>query len=182
MVGSPATAAGLVTREVRSGSRSGRPTKIAVARRAYATDRADLWDALTDRERIPRWFLPISGDLEVGGRYQLDGNAGGVVEHCREPETFSITWEYGPMISWVTLTLTPGDGETILELRHEAPVDPAEAAAFPATPEGVAFVVAAADGWSRAAVADGDDPDAARAAAERSVAAYTASPQDDAEA
>lgn len=38
-----------------------------------------MWDACTDPERIPRWFLPISGDLRLNGRYQLEGNAGGAI-------------------------------------------------------------------------------------------------------
>lgn len=215
MITDPATAAGLVTREVHSGTHDDRPTKIAVARQGYATDPADLWDALTSGERIPRWFLPISGELRLGGRYQLEGNAGGVIEHCEEPESFSVTWEYGPMVSWLTVTLTPGPDGTVLELRHEAPVDPElwaqfgpgavgvgwdlglfglglhldsetsvdpdEAAAFLATPDGVSFVQAAAAGWSRAAVADGDEPDAARSAADATVAFYTTSPHDGSE-
>src|SRR5918996_5074153 len=76
----PVRSAGLVTREIRSGSREGKPTKIAVARRRYVAERPDVWDALTTAERIPRWFLPVSGDLAVGGHYQLEGNASGVVE------------------------------------------------------------------------------------------------------
>ncbi|MET9027910.1 SRPBCC family protein [Nocardia sp. NPDC004168] len=120
----PAAIAGLVTREVRTGSRDGVPTRIAVARRNYPTGRADLWDALTDAERIPRWFLPISGDLRVGGRYQLEGNANGVVEQCDAPERFAVTWEMGPQISWLTVVLTPTADGTELELLHEAPVAP----------------------------------------------------------
>lgn len=120
----PVTTAGLVTREVRSGSRDGAPTKIAVARRTYSTDQADLWDALTNAERIPRWFLPISGELHAGGRYQLEGNAGGVVERCDEPESFAVTWEFGPTVSWLEVRLTPDGGGTRLELLHESPVDP----------------------------------------------------------
>src|SRR6478735_9571393 len=72
---------------------------VVTISQAYDTDVADLWDAVTSGERIPRWFLPISGDLEVGGRYQLEGNAGGVVERCDAPEAFAVTWEYGPMVS-----------------------------------------------------------------------------------
>jgi uncharacterized protein YndB with AHSA1/START domain len=121
----PVATAGLATREVRSGSRDGAPTRIAIARRTYPTDQADLWDAVTNADRIPRWFLPISGDLRVSGRYQLDGNAGGVIERCEEPESFAVTWEYGDMLSWLEVTLTPeGDHTTRLELVHEAHVDP----------------------------------------------------------
>ena len=124
LISDPVATAGLVAREVRSGTRDGAPTRIAVARRTYATDRDDLWNALTDPERIPRWFLPVTGDLRLGGRYQTEGNAGGVVERCDEPSSFAVTWEMGPVISWLQLTLTPAPDGTVLELVHEAPVDP----------------------------------------------------------
>jgi uncharacterized protein YndB with AHSA1/START domain len=120
----PVDTARLVTREVRTGFRDNAPTKIVVAVRTYPTDQDDLWDALTNPERIPRWFLPITGELSVGGRYQFDGNAGGVIELCDEPNSFAVTWEMGPMVSWLTITLTAADDGTTLELVHEAPVDP----------------------------------------------------------
>jgi uncharacterized protein YndB with AHSA1/START domain len=124
MITDPLVTAGLVTREIRTGSRDGKPTKIAIARRTYGTEQADLWDALTDRERIPRWFLPISGSTDVGGRYQLEGNAGGVVERCDAPDSFAVTWEYGSMVSWLAVTLTAEADGTALELTHEAHVEP----------------------------------------------------------
>ena len=116
--------AGLVVREIRTGSRDGVPTKVAIARRRYPTDRGDLWDALTSADRLPRWFVPVTGDLRVGGHYQVEGNASGVVERCSEPESFALTWEFGEMVSWLQVTLTPSDGGTDLELVHEAPVEP----------------------------------------------------------
>jgi len=120
----PAALVGLVTREVRSGNRDGAPTKIVIARRTYPTGQADLWDALTNQERIPRWFLPVSGELKVGGHYQLHGNAGGTVERCERPRAFAVTWEFGGTISWLAVTLAPDGDGTTLELAHEAPVDP----------------------------------------------------------
>ena len=33
--------------------------------RSYAATVDDVWDACTNPERIPRWFLPVSGDLRV---------------------------------------------------------------------------------------------------------------------
>jgi len=52
----------------------------------------DVWDACTNPERIPRWFLPISGDLRPGGRYELKGNASGTVQECDPPNSFAATW------------------------------------------------------------------------------------------
>jgi uncharacterized protein YndB with AHSA1/START domain len=124
MISDPTAVAKLVTRDVSTSARDGQPTRIVTARRTYRTDQADLWDAVTDPERLPRWFLPVEGDLTVGGRFQLVGNAGGVIERCDEPTSLAVTWELGGRMSWVRVVLTPADGGTILELSHEAPLDP----------------------------------------------------------
>lgn len=120
----PIATAELVSREVRTGERDGVATRIVVARRTYDTDQEDLWDAVTNPDRLPRWFLPVSGELRPGGRYQIEGNAGGRIERCDEPERFEVTWEYAEQVSWLTATLTPVAGGTGFELAHEAPVDP----------------------------------------------------------
>ena len=105
-------------REVRDRERDGKPARVVAAARTYATSRDDLWDALTNAERIPRWFLPISGDLQLGGRYQLEGNAGGTITRCDAPAALDVTWEFGGNVSWVTVRLlADGDG-TRLSLEH----------------------------------------------------------------
>jgi uncharacterized protein YndB with AHSA1/START domain len=116
--------AGLVTRTVEAVDRDGRPAKLLTAARTYPTAIEDLWDAVTNIERIPRWFLPITGELRVGGRYQLEGNAAGEVLECDPPRRFEITWELGGDTSWVTVVLSgePGAAEARLELRHLAHV------------------------------------------------------------
>src|SRR5215212_9270516 len=43
--------------------------RVVTISQSYATDAADLWHACTDIDRIRRWFLPITGDLRVGGHY-----------------------------------------------------------------------------------------------------------------
>ncbi|MFL6085913.1 MAG: SRPBCC domain-containing protein [Mycobacterium sp.] len=75
----------------------------------YDTDPADLWDAVTNIERIPRWFLPIRGDLTLGGSYQLEGHANGTVLTCDPPKNFTATWEYGGNVSWIDVSVG-GDG------------------------------------------------------------------------
>lgn len=107
-------------RRVTSGEVDGQETAIVLAGRTYATDVTDLWHALTTAERISRWFLPISGELRQGGKYQFEGNAGGTIQECEENERIKMTWEYGGGISWLTLRLTPRADGTYLELEHEA--------------------------------------------------------------
>jgi uncharacterized protein YndB with AHSA1/START domain len=163
----PAATAGLVTREVRSGFRDGAATKITIARRVYLTDQADLWDAVTNPDRIPRWFLPVSGDLRVGGRYQTQGNAGGVVERCKEPESFAVTWEFGETVSWLEVTLTPDGERTALELAHEAHVTPELWGQFGPGAVGV--------GWDLALMGLGRHLDSGASVDPKEAAAFTAS-------
>lgn len=113
-----------VRRQVGSRTLEAGEARVATVSRVYDTDVDDLWDACTNAERIPRWFLPVTGDLRVGGRYQLEGNAGGVIESCDPPHGFSATWEYGDEVSWIELRLAPeGDGRTRFTLEHVAHVD-----------------------------------------------------------
>jgi uncharacterized protein YndB with AHSA1/START domain len=110
----------------RLGSRTldaGEARTVTIAR-VYDTSVEDLWDACTNRERISRWFLPISGDLREGGRYAFQGNASGTIERCEAPHTITATWEYGGQVSWVEVRLTPeADGRARFALEHIAHVD-----------------------------------------------------------
>jgi uncharacterized protein YndB with AHSA1/START domain len=113
---------GAVTRAVEDSTHEGTPVKVVVASRTYPTDADDLWQAVTDPERIPRWFAPVSGDLRLGGRFQVEGNAGGEVTACDEPKHFAITWEFGGETSWVDVHLEQDGDGTRLTLRHAADV------------------------------------------------------------
>jgi len=98
--------------------------RVVTISQTYDADLDDVWDACTNPERIPRWFLPVSGDLRLGGRYQLQGNASGTIERCDPPKGFAATWEYGGDVSWIEVRLsTDPDGGTFLELEHTAHVD-----------------------------------------------------------
>jgi uncharacterized protein YndB with AHSA1/START domain len=113
-----ANALGAEFRRFENREHEGKPARVVVAARTYDTDQQDLWDALTNRERIPRWFLPIEGDLKLGGRYQLKGNAGGTITRCEPPQALDITWEFGGGMSWVTVRLEHEGERTRLTLEH----------------------------------------------------------------
>jgi len=113
---------GAVTREVSTREFNGKPARVLVASRAYGTTVDDLWDALTNPERIPRWFLPISGDLRPGGRYQLKGNAGGSILECEPQQHLAVTWEFGGEESWVDVRIGKNPAGATLRLEHIAHV------------------------------------------------------------
>jgi uncharacterized protein YndB with AHSA1/START domain len=111
---------GAITRSVESTTHDGKPAKVVVATRTYPTSPDDLWSALTDPERLPRWFAAVEGDLRLGGRFQVQGNAGGEILTCDAPTRLSLTWEMGGGTSWVDVDLDGTEDSTTLTLRHTA--------------------------------------------------------------
>jgi uncharacterized protein YndB with AHSA1/START domain len=115
-----------VQRAVTSGRIAAGEGRTVRLERTFEAPIEDVWDALTDAERISRWFLPISGELHVGGRYQLEGNAGGEILECEPPKRFRVTWVYGEVtspeqISELEMQLTAaGTESTTLVLEHTA--------------------------------------------------------------
>lgn len=89
--------------------------------RTYDAARDDVWDALTNPERLPRWFYPISGDLELGGMFQFEGNAGGEIRRCDRPAALQVTFGGPDSVLDVRLTDAGADGTTV-ELVHTVPV------------------------------------------------------------
>ena len=115
---------GAITREVRDLEIEGQLAKVIVASRIYDTTPADLWGALTQPERLKRWFAPVTGDLKLGGRYHVEGNASGTITACVPQDRAELTWEFGGYTSWVNFSIVPAEGGTMLVLEHIAHVSP----------------------------------------------------------
>lgn len=116
---------GAVARSVASREVHGKPARAITLARSYDTTVDDLWDAVTQPERVRRWFLPVSGDLRLGGRFQLEGNAGGEITTCDAPNHLAVTWEIGADTSWVELRLSPEGAERArMALTHTALLSP----------------------------------------------------------
>jgi uncharacterized protein YndB with AHSA1/START domain len=97
-------------------------------RRSYDAPVGDVWDAVTQPDRIKRWFMPISGELRAGGSFQLEGNAGGDILACEPPRLLKVS--FGGPTSIIELRLTPdGDSDTVLELEHTVPIEMAQSGA-----------------------------------------------------
>lgn len=112
---------GATTRQVeQQHSEAGEVVTVTLERR-YAAEVADVWHAITDPERVRRWFLPLTGNLRPGGNFQLEGHAGGDIMACEPPRHLLVT--FGGESSIVDLQLT-GDGEqTLLKLTHSVPLE-----------------------------------------------------------
>jgi uncharacterized protein YndB with AHSA1/START domain len=118
-----AAAARSVSRRATDG---GEQVAVAVSR-TYPASVEDVWHALTDPDRLRRWFAPVSGDLRPGGQFQVEGNAGGDIRRCEPPSRLTVTW--GGEVSVVDVRLTAyGDGDgggggTTLTLEHTVPIE-----------------------------------------------------------
>jgi DNA-binding transcriptional ArsR family regulator/uncharacterized protein YndB with AHSA1/START domain len=114
-----------VQRAVGTASLAGGEARVASLIQSYDGSLDDVWDAITNSERIPRWFLPVSGDLRLGGRFQIENNAGGTIEVCDPRTHFAATWEFGGSVSRIAVRLSAeSDQRTRLELEHTVPADP----------------------------------------------------------
>ncbi len=114
-----------VERTVSALERDGEPVRAVTPARSFAVHVDDLWNALTDPGRLSLWFLPVHGDLRLGGRYRIEGNASGVIEACRAPSRLGLTWEFGGGVTWVEAHLEEEEsGRARLALSHTAGLSP----------------------------------------------------------
>jgi len=88
----------------------------------YETDVDDLWSALTDPQRLARWYGNVEGDLRVGGEFtafvngsEWDGR--GRVDECEPPRRFRVSkWEDEGAVEVVTAELVSHGDHTMLEV------------------------------------------------------------------
>lgn len=101
--------------------------RAVLVRRDYDAPVEDVWDACVNPDRLKRWLGPVSGELKLGGNYQIEGNASGTIIRCEPPRLLAVTW-IGPggddRFSEVEVRLSDNGDRTTFELEHAADVDP----------------------------------------------------------
>jgi uncharacterized protein YndB with AHSA1/START domain len=102
-------------------------TVTATVSRTYTASAADVWNAITDPERLPRWFYPVTGDLQQGGEFQLVGHAGGRILRCEPPSRLEVT--FGGPDSILDVRLSQAGERTTVELIHTVPLAIAQSGA-----------------------------------------------------
>jgi len=90
----------------------------------YDTDIDDLWSALTEPERLARWYGEIEGELRLGGEFHLRirdaGERTGRVDACEPPQRLLLTMHDPdarpgqPEETVIEAWLTADGGQTIL--------------------------------------------------------------------
>lgn len=98
-------------------------TTAAIAFDTYLDHAPDrVWSALTDPDKMRRWFMDSDFRAELGHRFSLDMGRWGTT-HCEvlalEPRAFlKISWKNPPLDTTVTWRLVPEGRGTRLHFEH----------------------------------------------------------------
>jgi uncharacterized protein YndB with AHSA1/START domain len=112
---------GAVRRQFIRRQYQGQPAVSVILQRTFDTSVDDLWTAVTTQDRLAKWLGPIEGELRLGGRFHLKGNASGDITACEPPRHLAVTWELMGNLSWVEVTLAREGERARLVLEHIAP-------------------------------------------------------------
>lgn len=108
-----------ISRRVVSFKQDSKPMRKVLLTCDFAETKKVLWQSLTDSEKLEKWFQPVTGELSLNRRFQIQDNASGSVISCQEGESFSITWEFASDVSWVDVSLVELEhGSVRLSISH----------------------------------------------------------------
>lgn len=98
--------------------------RVAVFTRTYETSVEDLWDACTDPARLARWYTTVTGELQVGGRFEQVNMGGGVIAVCDAPHFLKVVLGTGGADE-IEVRIAPGprDSTATLEVQHATTLD-----------------------------------------------------------
>ena len=98
--------------------------RVATISQTYDATIEDVWDACTNPERIPRWFLPVSGELRVGGHYQFRATRAAPSSTARRPPASAPPGSSAGTSAGSRCGSPPHrTGGTLFTLEHTASVD-----------------------------------------------------------
>lgn len=97
--------------------------RVAVFTRTYDAPIEDVWDACTNPDRLRRWYVPVTGELRVGGNFQQVNMGSGTVLACEKPRLLKLSLGGGADEIELRLSSGPADGATTLELQHATTLD-----------------------------------------------------------
>ena len=108
-----------IQREVHAITKDGKSLRSVTLSCDLKTVIDPLWVAITHKDVLEKWFQPVTGELKLGGRFQIQDNAAGSVVSCQSGESYSITWEFAGDVSWVDVSLVALEHSSVrLSIAH----------------------------------------------------------------
>lgn len=97
--------------------------RVAVFTRTYDATVDDVWDACTNPERLRRWYVPVTGDLRPGGRFEQAMMGSGQIVRCEAPAFLKLSLGGGRDEIELRLAAGADAASTVLELQHATTFD-----------------------------------------------------------
>lgn len=108
-----------IQRDVRATSKEGKSFRSVTLSCDLKTAIDPLWEAISHKDSLEKWFQPVTGELKLGGRFQIQDNAAGSVLSCQSGESYSVTWEFAGDVSWVDVSLVALEHSSVrLSIAH----------------------------------------------------------------
>lgn len=121
----PHTHLNAATRTVLFHEREDKPATSINISRTFDVNIDDLWDALTNPDRIQTWATNVTGDLKLNGHYQIENNASGTITQCEPQSHIALTWEFAGDLSWVQFKFdSQAPDQTRLTSTHTSHLSP----------------------------------------------------------
>lgn len=99
-------------------TKDGEPARLVALSDTFEAAPEAVWSAIVEPKNLGVWFFRLQGKLHQGGNYRLRQNADGEILECDPARRLAVSWNYGGMTSWLTLSLTAEGGGTRLTLEH----------------------------------------------------------------
>ncbi len=85
--------------------------------RTYEASDVDLWEAVTDPDRLVHWFEPVAGDLHIHGTVRFEGGTTAEILACTPEQLLRLAWDDGTS-GTLEVALSPAEGGTRLTVTH----------------------------------------------------------------
>lgn len=159
---------------VGTGPEAGDRLVSLILRRVCPGNPAGIWDALTRRRQLARWFGQVTGCATPGSGFAVEGRGSGRVVDRDPRHSLTLTWhEAGTAGTVVVRMAADGDNRTIVEVTHTVGRPQARSGPAWSAGDGAAVVLAAGPAWDLALLAlrryleGADGPDDAQATGQR---------------
>jgi uncharacterized protein YndB with AHSA1/START domain len=96
--------------------------RVAVFTRTYEAAVDDVWDACTNPDRLRRWYVPVTGDLRLGGTFAQPPMGTGTIVACEPPRYLKLSLGGGADEIELRLAAS-GEERTVLEIQHATTLD-----------------------------------------------------------
>lgn len=94
-------------------------THVVMLATHYTNPIAEVWDSITQPQRLADWFGTVTGDLRTGGSFAVeDRGVTGTIQYCDRHRAIQLEWTENERTGKVAVAVTTGVTGTSVTVRH----------------------------------------------------------------